>query len=157
MCYFVYSGIDNPNYLQMDGFKWFSLIVLLLVSTSCRGQTANMNTNDIALELAKLERIGKVKVSDRGNDFLLFFEDQMKKDFRRLGYGHRIDEITDTWSVFEDKGYFIVTGSVAKTDNDIYIFCDVYEELGGGRFELLFNQIANDKAHGEYPKNIIPN
>lgn len=119
----------------------------------CHTQT--LHTNEIALSLSKLEREGKISQSERKDDFFRFFSDPIIISFDSLGYGHRINEITETWNLYEDQNYLIMTGSVAKTDDEIYIFTIVFNDRKNGNFEMVYVEIGENKS-GKYPENIFP-
>lgn len=137
--------------------KYIRLGMLLLLSinlTQCN--TSTLHTNEIALDLIRLERDGTISQSERKDDFMLFFEEEMISSFEAKGFGHRIEEIKENWTLYEDKSFLISTGSVAKTEEDIYVFTLVYKDHGEGEFSVIYWQIGQEKE-GEYPDDIIPN
>lgn len=138
----------------MRVIKFLFLTILILTLSYC-GNTTNLNTNEIALKLAVMEEKGLVSQSEKREAFLLFFQSEIISYFESQGFGYRIGENAETWRTYSDNNYFILTGSVAKTDNDIYIFTSVYKGIGNG-FELIYAQVG-DKKYGQYPENIIPN
>ena len=138
----------------MKYFKFGLLIILIFGLNQCN--TGTLHTNEIALELVTQEREGEIRQSERKDDFILFFEDVLVNNFISEGYGYRINEIKENWNVYEDKGFVILTGSIAKTDNDIYVFTIVYKDQSEGLFDNVYKQIGNKKT-GNYPTNIIPN
>lgn len=64
-------------------------------------------------------------------------------------------EMTSTWNLYEDENYLIMTGSVAKSDSDVYIFTILFQDNGEGIFDILYEEVGDIKK-GIYPKNIIP-
>ena len=139
--------------------KFFNLGLLIIITFflfQCDIPATNLNTNEIALELVKLEKEGKIQQSDRRDAFILFFEDTLINNFISDGYGHRIKEIKENWKIYEDKEFIIFIGSIAKTDNEIYVFTLVYENLNEGKYDLIYKQIG-EKIVGKYPNKILPN
>lgn len=129
-------------------FSWLFLLLLM----QCNPNT--LNSNEIALKLVRLENEKIISQSDKKNDFFRFLDNIYLK-FESYGYGHRIKEMTSTWNLYEDKNYLIMTGSVAKSDKDIYIFTMVFDNKNNGTFEIVYEEVDNIKS-GNYPKNIIP-
>ena len=125
----------------------------MAVLSSCR--ISSIETNDISFKLVRMEEKGEIQQSEKREEFFYLFD--MNEYFTELGYGYRIDEIQDTWRLYEDKEYFIFTGTVAKADKDYYIFLIVLQNLGEGDYEFIFEQIGREITLGEYPSNIIPN
>ena len=131
--------------------KYFlGIIIILLIQ--CKSNT--ISTNEIALDLVKLENEGIISQSDKKDAFFRFI-DEIYLKFDDYGYGHRIDEMTSTWNLYEDDSYIIMTGSVAKTNTDIYIFTILFQDKGDGVFDIVYEEVGNKKI-GSYPKDIIP-
>ncbi len=141
----------NNNAIKM--IKRISVISFITV-LCFQCQTQTIHSNEIALSLSKLERKGEISQSNKKDDFFRFL-DPIISSFDSLGYGHRINEITETWNLYEDQNYLIMTGSVAKTDDEIYIFTIVYNDRKNGNFKIVYEEIGNDKS-GKYPEDIIP-
>lgn len=133
-----------------------SALVLLFSITLTQCSISTLHGNEIALELVRLEREGIITQSERKDDFLHFFEEDMINYFTAKGLGHRIIEIKENWNVYEDKDFFILTGSVARTDEEVHVFTLVYKDQGEGKFSLVYIQIG-EKKEGKYPEDIIPN
>ena len=140
------------NLIRYSRFGFLVLLTHFFIQCS----TSTLNTNKIALKLAKLETEGTIRQSEKKDAFLLFFEEQLIDNFSSIGFGHRIKEIKENWNIYEDNGFVIFTGSVAKTDKDIFVFTLVYKNEGGVKFNLVYEQIGKEKK-GKYPDNIIPN
>ena len=110
-----------------------------------------LHTNKRALQLAKFEREGKIRQAADKNEFFRLVGDQIADNMADAGYGHRIRDMRSTWNVYEDKDYDIVTGSVAKTDSDIFMFLLVHDRKGGPVFQAI-----GERSDGQYPAGIIP-
>ena len=136
-------------------FKHKLLIIFSAFFLVVQCDNSTMHSSDIALKLKKLENNGTVSQSDRKDSFLLFIEQDLFSTFTEMGFGHRIQEIKENWNIYEDKEFVIITGSVAKEDNDIYMFTIVLEDADSGKFHSKYIQIGSDIS-GTYPRNIIP-
>jgi hypothetical protein len=132
--------------------KIYYTFLIIMVLIQCNTKT--LNTNEIALDLAKLENNGLITQSDKKDDFFRFLQEIYQK-FEDYGYGHRITEMNSTWNLYEDDDYLIMTGSVAKSDYDVYMFTILFLDKGEGVFEIVYEEVG-DLRIGSYPKYIIP-
>ena len=127
---------------------------------SCGKIISTLETNDYALDLVKLDAKGLILETDRKSAFMSeLFQPFIEDTFRVGGYDHRLREIQSNWRVFEDSGFVIFCGSVAKTDNDIFAFVWVLADRmkDNGKYETVFLQIGKDVEVGnEYPRSIVP-
>ena len=136
----------------------FLVLALTVTLVSCGKIVSTLETNDYALDLARLESRGLLKETEQKSDFMgELFQPFIKNTFRVGGYNHRLREIQSNWKVFEDSGFVIFCGSVAKTDNDIYAFVWVLADKSQGKYETVFLQIGKEVEEGsEYPASIVP-
>jgi len=69
---------------------------------------------------------------------------------------HRLAEARTNWKVFKDGEHIIITGSVARSDDDIHMFVWVTRILEGS-VDTEFLQIGDKVAYGvSYPQTIFP-
>lgn len=136
----------------MDMKKKYLLGMIIILLIQCKSNT--ISTNEIALALVKLENEGLISQSEKKYAFFRFL-DEIYLKFDNYGYGHRIDEMTSTWNLYEDGSYLIMTGSVAKTDKDIYIFTILFQDKEIGVYDIVYEEVGRKKI-GSYPKDIIP-
>ena len=130
------------------------ILVFILSLLTDQFSKKTIHKNDIALKLKKLESEGVIRQSDDKDIILEFFEENLIDQFTEMGFGHRINETKKTWNVYEDNGYLILTGGLAKTD-EIYMFAFVYKEEETLIFTPVYAQIGQEKK-GTYPEKIIP-
>lgn len=115
-----------------------------------------IQSNSIADDLIDLETKNKISESKEKDMFLYFLDKPLTDFFNDAGFGHRLNEVKNTWRVYNDTNYIIIVGSVAKNDNEAHIFCAVFSDDKKGKFNMVFQKIGKEIFFGKYPKNVIP-
>jgi len=126
--------------------------------TPACGKVRTLEHNDYALDLVKLHLMGHLDETERRSAFMSdVFQPYIERNLRIGGYDHRLTEMQDNWKIFEDSGFVIFCGSVAKSDNNVYAFVWVLEDMSGGNYVAVFLQVGKTIVYGtEYPSWIVP-
>lgn len=135
-----------------ESLRKYFFLIFVCMAIAC---TSNLHKNEIALLLIRMEKEGRISQPEAEKElFFMAAKSKMFDSFKQVGFSHRIQEMTTTWRLYHDKNYLIITGSVAKSDNDIYMFVIVYQWKNEG-WEIVYTEIGDTKV-GVYPENIIP-
>ena len=120
---------------------------------SCK-EERNITENSNVLKIIELEEAGKIKESNHKKKFQQVFYPIIIDGFIKDGFAYRIKENSELWRVYSDKEFYILIGTIAKNDNDLFMFTMVYQKAVDS-WKIIDLEIGNQKI-GNYPKNIIP-
>ena len=131
------------------------LLIFVALFSSCK-QKANVVVNTPAKDIAAAYADGTVSDIEEKDVLLKMLSDWIDKIFIVGGYDHRLTECQENWRVFDDLGHLVFTGSVAKSDTEVYLFTWVIEK-NEGDLNTIFLQIGDSIEKGsEYPKSLLP-
>lgn len=122
------------------------MLLILITIMSCHTTTVN----GIAFDLKKLEKREVISQSENKEILMAMIGPVVRERFSKVGFNYRMKENQESWSLYEDKEYIIVTGTAGRTKTDYEFFTLLI--LKG---EIIYVGIGADEM-GEYPKDIIP-
>jgi hypothetical protein len=115
----------------------------------------SITENSTAMKILDLDQSGKIQESSHKKEFQVVFYPTIINGLKEDGLGYKIEENAEMWKVYEDKGYQIIVGTVAKNENELFMFTIVYRKVENN-WEIVNFQIGNENK-GNYPKDILPN
>lgn len=129
-------------------------LILSLSLISC-SKEMSITENSTAMKILDLDQSGKIQESSHKKEFQVVFYPTIINGLKEDGLGYKIEENAEMWKVYEDKGYQIIVGTVAKNEYELFMFTTVYRKVENN-WEIVNFQIGNENK-GNYPKDILPN
>jgi hypothetical protein len=144
-------------------FCGVTLVTLLnLNSISCRSNTKDsiksdakvVNVSDLSMDLISLYHKNKIIESPKKSAFIGIMDESLFDQFNDIGYGYRIKEHSEKWRFFEDGKYWILFGSVSRSEDESAVFVWLWEDNGK---KVTYLSVGNNVLFGVgYPEGIIP-